>query len=310
MKKIIFMGTPDFAVPALEKLCESEYDVILVVTQPDKARDRGKKIQFSPVKTKALDNNIPVDQPEKIKNNPEFIEKLKKLEPDLIIVAAYGKILPKELLEIPKFGCINIHGSLLPKYRGAAPIHRAVIEGQDSTGVTIMDMAVELDAGAMLAKASTLIANKTTEALHHELSEMGAELLIKTIPDIFSENVVKIEQDHKEATYAPMVFKEDGHINFKRSCKEIECLVRGMNSWPGTYVKYGDVNMKVWECHIGGEATGEIEGTIINVSPEGIEVAAKDGRIVITKIQMPNKKAMAVSEYLKGNILEKGMVLN
>lgn len=307
--KIIYMGTPDFAVPPLEMLVKNNYSVELVITQPDKARDRGKKVQFTPVKQKALELGIQVLQPEKVKGNDELIERIKALDPDLIIVAAYGKILPLELLEVPKLGCINIHASLLPKYRGAAPIHRSIIEGESITGVTLMYMEEGLDTGDMIASRSTKIGKKTAAELHDELSIMGAELLIDTMPDIINGSLIRTSQDDSMATYAPMIFKKDGLVDFEKTPIEIERLIQGLNSWPGAYTLYRGEQMKLWKAEALDEKTIEPAGTIIDATKQGIKVAAGGSAILIKRIQMPGKKAMDVAEYLKGNNISIGVVL-
>lgn len=307
--KIVYMGTPEFAVPPLIRLQENGYPVGLVVTQPDKARDRGKKIQFPPVKEKALEYGIEVLQPEKIKGNEEFIERIQKYNPDLIVVAAYGKILPPELLQIPRLGCINIHASLLPKYRGAAPIHRSIIDGEESTGVTLMYMEEGLDTGDMIAARTTQIEKKTTAELHDELSGMGADLLVKTLPYIVQGLSGRTRQDENKATYAPMISKEDERVDFSRQPAEIEQLIRGLNSWPGAYTTYKGERMKLWEADALAEKADEPDGTIIEVSKNGIKVAAGGSTLLLKKIQMQGKKAMHVSEFLAGHKIETGEVL-
>ncbi len=307
--KIVYMGTPEFAVPPLQMLCDNNYQVKLVVTQPDKARDRGKKIQFPPVKEKALEYGIEVLQPERIKENREVIKKIKEMEPDLIVVAAYGKILPPELLEIPRLGCINIHASLLPKYRGAAPIHRSIIGGEEITGVTLMYMEEGLDTGDMITACSTTIDHKTMADLHDELSTMGAELLIKTLPDIETGIAARTKQDDRNASYAPMVFKKDGLVDFHQSPEEVERLIRGLNSWPGAYTLYQGEPMKLWQAKVLDERTNKPVGTITEVSAQGIKVAVGERQLLIERLQMPGKKAMQVSEYLKGNKIIEGEVL-
>ena len=306
---IIYMGTPEFAVPPLLELCDRGYQVKLVVTQPDKARDRGKKIQFPPVKQAALQHGIEVLQPDRIKNNEEFMQRIREIRPDLIVVAAYGKLLPTELLEIPPLGCINIHASLLPKYRGAAPIHRSIINGEETTGITLMYMAEGLDTGDMIAWRSTAVDRKTMTELHDELSEMGAELLAETLPAIITGTTDRIKQDDSKANYAPMIFKKDGLIDFHKTPEEIDQLVRGLNSWPAAYTMYRGEPMKVWEAEALSEETNESPGTVVEVSDKGIKVAAGGRLLRLTKIQMPGKKAMQVSEYLKGNKIEQGEVL-
>lgn len=303
------MGTPEFAVPPLQKLCESGYQVELVVTQPDKARDRGKRIQFPPVKEKAQEYGIEVLQPESIRGNEEFITRIKEINPGLIVVAAYGKLLPVELLRIPRLGCINIHASLLPKFRGAAPIHRSVIEGELTTGVTLMYMEEGLDTGDMIAARTTEIGKKTTAELHDELSVMGADLLITSLPYIEKGINGKTKQDDSKATYAPMIFKQDGLVDFNKSPEEIERLIRGLNSWPGAYTIYRGEPMKLWQAEASDEIANKPNGTILGVSNQGIKVAAGGRLLLLKKIQMPGKKAMDVSEYLKGNKIEDGEVL-
>jgi len=303
------MGTPEFAVPPLVKLCENGYEVVLVVTQPDKARDRGKKVQFPPVKEKAIECGIEVLQPEKIKGNQVFIDRIREINPDLIVVAAYGKILPVDLLRIPRLGCINIHASLLPKYRGAAPIHRSIIEGEESTGVTLMYMEEGLDTGDMIAARSTKIGKKTTSELHDELSVMGADLLVTTLPYIEQGINGRTKQDESRATYAPMIFKKDCLVDFSKQPEEIERLIRGLNSWPGAFTIYRGEQMKLWQAVPLDETVNEPGGTIIDVSNQGIKVAAGGRALLLKRIQMPGKKAMDVSEYLKGNKIEAGVVL-
>lgn len=307
--KIIYMGTPDFAVPALDALQQNDHQILCVVTQPDKARDRGKKLHFPPVKERAVELGIPVLQPEKIKGNEEFLQQIKSMAPEAIIVAAYGKILPLELLQIPQYGCINIHASLLPKYRGAAPIHRCIIDGEKETGVTLMYMEEGLDTGDMIAASKTEVGRKTTAMLHDELAKMGAELLINCLPAIENGTVERTKQDDSQATYAPMVFKKDGQIDFTKTPEEIDYLVRGFNSWPGAYTLYQGQPMKVWEVEPLTEPSTEPFGMVLDVSEKGIKVSAGGAKLLLTKIQMPGKKSMYVKDYLKGNKIELPVVL-
>lgn len=308
--KIVYMGTPDFAVAPLKALCEAGHEVALAVTKPDRAKDRGKKMQSCPVKIAALELGIPVDSPEKIKGNEEFLEELKSIAPDLIVVAAYGKILPKDVLELPKYGCVNVHASLLPAYRGSAPIHRAVIDGCEKTGVTIMMMEEGLDSGDMLDSASVEIGEKTTAQLHEELSELGAELLVKTIPGLEDGSAVRTPQDDSLATYAPMVFKEEGVIDFSKTARQICCLVRGFNSWPTASTMLDGQVMKVHEARPGKDVpTGKAPGTVISAGKKGIEAACADGTVLLTNIQMPGKKAMDAAAFLLGHKIEIGTVL-
>ncbi|MBR7148443.1 MAG: methionyl-tRNA formyltransferase [Firmicutes bacterium] len=307
--RIVYMGTPDFAVPALEALAKSEHEVVAVVTQPDKARDRGKKVQFTPVKTKALEYDIPVYQPEKVKTNEEFYQQLVDLAPDLIVVAAYGKILPVSILELPKYGCVNIHASLLPKYRGAAPIHRAIINGDKTTGVTLMYMAEGMDTGDMIAKAETEIGLKTVEMMHEELADLGAKLLMDTLPQLLSGTAPREPQNEEEATHAPMVFKQDGVLDYTRSADMLCCLVRGMNSWPVASTSYQGNVVKVWEAEALEKTSDKVPGTILSCDKTGLKVACGEGIINITKLQFPGKRAMEVADYIKGNTMETGVIL-
>lgn len=307
--KIVYMGTPDFAVPALAGLCEAGYPVAAVVTQPDRARDRGKKIQATPVKETALSRHIPVLQPETVRGNDEFYRQLSDIAPDLIVAAAYGKILPKEILELPPLGCVNIHASLLPKYRGAAPIHRAVIEGETETGVTLMYMEEGMDTGDMIAKVSTAIGDKTASILHDELAELGAGLLLQNMEDICSRTVKRVPQNDADATYAPMIFKQDCFVDFHSTPQKIKRLIQGANSWPGANTNYQGQNIKLWEALVTDEKTDACDGTVLAANREGIFAAAAGGVICITRLQFPGKKAMSVADYLKGNKIEIGCIL-
>jgi len=299
--KIVFMGTPDFAVKALEKLSASGNEIALVVAKADRAKDRGKKMQSCPVKLKALELGIPVETPEKIKSNEEFIGKLKDINPDLIVVAAYGKILPLDILNIPRLGCVNIHGSLLPKYRGAAPIQRAVIEGAEKTGVTLMYMAEGMDTGDMIAKAETIVGEKTADELFVELAEIGSELLIEYLPKLEDGTAPREKQNDSEASYAPMVFKEE--IDWNKTAHEIACLIRGTEC----QTVYNGLAMKI---HAAKEGSGSGKaGTVIHVDKKHVEVACKEGSIFLTNVQLPGKKAMDISAFLLGNRIEEGTLL-
>jgi len=306
---IIYMGTPDFAVAPLEALCDAGYDIALVVTKPDRQKDRGKKLQSCQVKLEALKRGLCVATPETIKGNNEFLEKVKKIEPQLIVVAAYGKILPIEFLEIPKIGCINIHGSLLPKYRGAAPIHHAVIDGCQETGVTLMYMAEGMDTGDIIAKAKTPIGNKTTQMLYQELSLIGADLLIKELPSILNGTAPRLPQSQSEASQAPMVFKEDGYIDFSSTPNKVCALIRGMNSWPCASTLYNGQRMKIYWAEPEESNYNEQKGKILAADKNGIIVSCGEGCVIIKQIQMPGKKIMEVSDYLLGNKIEIGAIL-
>ena len=307
--KIAFMGTPEFAVTVLEGLLNTKHEVGLVATQPDKAKNRGKKIQYTPVKENALEHNIKVLQPEKVRGNEEFLEELKDYRPDIIVVAAYGQILPKEVLELPKYGCVNVHASLLPRLRGAAPIQRAIIEVDEETGVTIMQMSEGLDTGDMLAKESIKIGTMNYSMLHDALAEIGARLMVHTL-DLIEEGKISPEpQDDSKSSYAEMVFKQEGKIDFTRQPEAVERLIRGFDPWPGAFCEYEDMVMKLWKAQPLCENTGKEPGTIIEVSARGIKIACGDGTLLVSEIQIPGKKRVAVSEYLKGNQIKEGIIL-
>ena len=307
--KIIYMGTPEFAVPPLEQLIKSGNPPILVVSQPDAKRDRGEKVKHTPVKEMALAHGIPVAQPEKIKGNQEFIQMLRDLGPDLIVVAAYGKMLPSEILEIPERGCVNIHASLLPKYRGAAPVQHALLHGETQTGVTLMQMAEGMDTGDMLASAATETDRKTTGMLLEELAVLGADLLLENLPLIESGRLTPVPQDEAQATYAPMIFKNDGWMDFTKPAVEIESQIRAMAPWPVAHTNYEGQTMKVWRGEVVPQNSAATPGTILSVSREGILVATGEGSLRITEIQMPGKKKMPVDAYIRGNRIEINRIL-
>lgn len=298
--KIVFMGTPDFAVPSLKRLIEV-YGVEAVFTQPDKPKGRGKKIAYSPIKEVALEHDIKVLQPTKLKNDIEAINYLKELEPDFIIVVAFGQILTKEILDIPKFGCINLHASLLPMYRGAAPLNWAIIKGEKKSGNTTMLMDVGLDTGDMLLKDEVEITEEMTAGnLHDILMERGADLLIKTIEGLYNKTIIP-EKQKEETFYAKMLNKELALINWNNSAKDIHNLIRGLNPWPIAYTNYEDKPMKIFESKVLMETTNKEPGTIISVSKEGIKVATLDGALLIKKVQFPNGKPLTIEQYINGN---------
>ncbi len=301
---VVFMGTPKFAVPTLEALAQAGHEISGVITQPDAMRDRGKKLQPTPVKEKAVELGIPVYQPAKIKNNEEFLATLKELAPDVIVVAAYGKILPAEVLIIPPLGCVNVHASLLPKYRGAGPIQRAILEGEEKTGITIMYMAEGLDTGDMLSKAETSIEKKTAEELTEELALMGGKLLVETLPLLESGEIQGEVQDDSLATYAPMISKKDGQIDFEKSAVEIERQVRAMIPWPGAYTYYKGELFKIWEASTMDETGNNAPGTVTAASGDGIVISTKEGSLVAKTVQIPGKKRVSAADYLKGNSIE------
>ena len=306
--KTVFMGTPDFAVPPLHALIEAGYEVAAVVTQPDKPKGRGKTLLPTPVKEEALMHEIPVYQPQRVRKNPEFLETLKEIDPDIIIVAAFGQIIPKEILELPKFGCINIHASLLPKYRGAAPIQQAVIDGEKESGVTIMQMGEGLDTGDMISKIIIPLAqDETGGSLFGKLAQAGAELLIKTLPSIEQGTAEREKQPEESPTpYAAMITKQMGLMNFSKPAEELERLVRGMNPWPSAYTFINGKTLKVWKCKVSGEQTDAIPGTVFLTDKEGIHVACEKGTLILTEVQLEGKKRMNTEAFLRGYHIEKG----
>lgn len=298
--KIVFMGTPDFAVPSLKKIIDT-FGVECVFTQPDKPKGRGKKIAYSPVKEVALEHNINVLQPVKLKNDEEAIKYLKDLNPDFIIVVAFGQILTKEVLDIPKYGCINLHASLLPMYRGAAPLNWAIINGEKKSGNTTMLMDVGLDTGDMLLKDEVEITDDMTAGnLHDILMEKGANLLIKTIEGLYNGTITP-EKQSEETFYAKMLNKELALINWNNSAKDIHNLIRGLNPWPIAYTNYEDKTMKIYESKVLEEDSKREPGTIVSASKEGIKVATKEGTLLIKKIQFPNGKPLTIEQYINGN---------
>lgn len=307
--KIVFAGTPEFAVPSLDRLHENKHDIRLVITQKDRPRGRGKKIQFTPVKEKALEYGIEIFQPTNI-NNLDSIEKLKEIQPDFIVVAAFGQILKREVLDIPRYGCINVHASLLPKYRGAAPINWAIINGETETGITIMNMEEGLDTGDIISQKSICIdEGDDCQSIHDELAILGADLLIETIEDIVAGNAIYSAQDDSKSSYSPMIFKDTGKIDWNNGAKDIVNLIRGLKSWPVAYARYKGENMKIHRADALYETPKGIPGEIIKVSNDGLYVRTLDGIVVIRELQFPNKRKMKIKEYLAGNDIEEGIIL-
>ncbi|WP_291573423.1 methionyl-tRNA formyltransferase [Clostridium sp. UBA4548] len=307
---IVFMGTPEFAVPSFEAIVK-EFGVKAVLTQPDRPKGRGKALAMSSVKEAALKYDIPVYQPEKLKKDKELIDKLKDMELDFIIVVAFGQILSKEVLDIPKYGCINLHASLLPKYRGAAPINFAVMEGEKTSGNTTMLMDVGLDTGDMLLKSQIEITESMTAGeLHDLLMADGAKLLVDTIKGVYNNEIVPVKQGDTITSYASMLNKEMANINWQRSAEEIHNFVRGLNPFPMAYTFYKDKSMKLISTKVLQEESTELPGTILKVNSEGIRVSTKDKILLITEVQFPNKKPLKVAEYIKGNSIEEKEVLH
>lgn len=307
--KVVFMGTPDFAVKALEELVREKYEIACVVTQPDKPKGRGNQVQISAVKECALNYELPIFQPKKIKDK-ESVEYLRTLEADIFVVAAFGQILSKEILEMPRLGCINIHGSLLPKYRGAAPIQWAILDGEKETGITIMQMNEGLDTGDMLAKSIVPIEEKETgETLFDKMAYHGAKLLLETLP-LLEEGKLKPEkQKEEESSYAPMIKKEMGKIQWQKDANSIERLVRGMNSWPSAYTFFNKKTLKIWEACVEEEDTSCQPGTVVQVTKDSIKVQTGQGLLVLQVLQLEGKKRMDAKNFLLGNKIQEGICL-
>ncbi|GAA0069442.1 methionyl-tRNA formyltransferase [Clostridium sardiniense] len=306
--KIVFMGTPDFAVPSLKELID-KYGVEAVFTQPDRPKGRGKKLAFSPVKEEALKHDIKVYQPEKLKDEKEMIEMLKEMKPDFIIVVAFGQILTKEVLDIPKYGCINLHGSILPMYRGAAPINWAIINGEKVSGNTTMLMDVGLDTGDMLLKDEVEITeNMNAGELYDILKERGGKLLVDTIEGVVNGTITP-EKQSDETFYAKMLNKKMAEIDWKKSAREIHNMIRGLNPWPVAHTLYDGSTMKIFESEALNKESKAECGKIIDVSKKGIEVSTGEGILLIKKMQFPNSKPLMVEQYINGHEVNKEFIL-
>ncbi len=303
--KIVFMGTPDFASGALEALIAAGHEITAVYTQPDKPKGRGKEVQMTPVKIVALEHDIPVYQPRRIKEAEE-VAKLREIPADIFVVAAFGQILSKEILDMPKYGCVNIHASLLPKYRGAAPIQWAVIDGEEKTGVTIQQMDVGVDTGDILyTKEYVLDAKETGASLFDKLAVLGAEAIVEVLPLIEAGKIIPVPQKEEEATHAAKLTKQLGEIDFTKSAAELERLVRGLNSWPSAYTFFRGKQLKIWEAEVVSEAPGE-PGTVVFADKESITVATGEGGLRILELQIEGKKRMACKDFLLGYPIAKG----
>lgn len=309
--RVIFMGTPDFSVGTLEALIAAGHEVCLAVTQPDKPKGRGGKMQYTPVKEKALFYNIPVYQPKKVRD-PECVEELRKYNADVMVVVAFGQILPKEILEMTPYGCINVHASLLPKYRGAAPIQWAIIEGEEVTGVTTMQMDEGLDTGDMILKTEVPVAaDETGESLHDKLAAAGAALCVETLKALENGTAVREKQGESPTAYAKMLTKELGDIDWAEPAVKIERLVRGLNSWPGTYTHWNGKVMKIWRVAAETAETADVQpGTVVSVEKESFAVQTGDGVLRVLEVQMPGKKRMDAGAFLRGNTMEPGGLLS
>ena len=299
--KVIFMGPPSFAVPILERLIEKT-NIILVVSQPDREKDRKGNILPTPIKKIATENNIEVYQPIKIK---EEYEKIISLNPDIIITCAYGQIIPEEILNKPKYGCINVHGSLLPKLRGGAPIHHAIIDGEKETGITIMYMDKFMDSGDIISQKKISILNEDNlDSLYTKMSQLGAELLIETLPSIINGTNERIKQDESKVTFGYNITKEEEKINFSKSSQEIYNQIRGLNSFPGAYCILDDKRLKVYTSEITRQTSNKPSGTIINIDKTGIFVSTRDKVIKLTEIKLEGKKRCFVKDFVNGIKIE------
>lgn len=308
--KIIFMGTPDFAVGTLEALVKAGHEIVLVVSQPDRPKGRGHSLLPTPVKQAALEHNLPVYQPMRIRG--ELAEAyLKGIEADVIVVVAFGQIIPKNILEMKKYGCINVHGSLLPKYRGAAPIQWAVIDGEKESGVTIMQMDEGLDTGDMLAKAVVPLDEKETGgSLFDKLSEAGAKLCVETLEKLERGEIVPEKQGESPTAYASMLTKEMGNIDWTKDAASIECLVRGLNPWPSAYTKLNGRTLKIWECEVlSQDASKGACGEILEVTKDAMIVQTGRGALAVRELQLEGKKRMDAGSFLRGSAVEPGTVL-
>lgn len=308
--RIIFMGTPDFSVPALEALVASEHEVAAVVTQPDKPKGRGKEIHMSPVKECALKHNIPVYQPVRARDEA-FVEEMRTLKPDAMVVIAFGQILPKSLLDLPKYGCVNIHASLLPKYRGAAPIQWAVINGDEETGITTMMMDVEMDTGDMLEKTVVkLNPDETGGSLFDRLSLLGGDLILSTLSKLEKGEITPQPQDHAQATYVKKISKSMGDIDWTMDAVSIERLVRGLNPWPSAFTRWNGKMLKIWEAKVLPDLETKAPcGSVISASDEGLKIQTGNGVLCVTSLQLEGKKRMDTAAFLRGYQVESGFIM-
>ncbi|HBY21284.1 MAG: methionyl-tRNA formyltransferase [Clostridiales bacterium GWE2_32_10] len=309
--RIVFMGTPEFAVNSLQKIINAGHDVLLVITKEDRPKGRGHRLEFSPVKYAAIENDLNILQPKDL-SDIQFVNTIKMLKPDVIVVVVYGKKLPRQILEIPQYGCINIHPSLLPKYRGASPIHHAVLNGDKYTGVTIMRMDEGLDTGDILSVTEIGIEEKdTTGTLHDKLSILGAELLVDTLTKIQNKMITRIKQNEEDATYTKIIDKTMGLINWHKKSYELINFIRGLSPWPSAYTYYKEKMMKIWEAEKLNETYEKNKtGEIVGIKDNGFIVKTSDGSILVTKIQMQDSKKMTTADYMRGNKIDIGEVLD
>lgn len=307
--KIVFMGTPDFSVPALKALHNEGHDIPLVITQPDRPSGRGRKMIPTPVKRAALEIGSKVIQPDAI-NNDEVLAEIKKIQPDFFVVVAFGQFLSEQLLAIPKYGPINIHASLLPKYRGSAPIHRAIVKGETKTGIATMFMDKGMDTGDILLMAEEKIQpDDTAENLHDRLADLGAELILKTIDDFLDNTITRTPQIASEATYAPMLSKKEGLIDWGKPAKALDCFIRGMTPWPGAYTFVDNKRLKVFRVKRIEQVTDKSPGTVLESRSDELFIATGDGVLSILEIQGASGKRLKVADFLRGFTIENGTVI-
>lgn len=311
--KIVYMGTPDFAVAPLEAILKAGHEVTAVVTQPDRQKGRGREVQYSPVKECALSYGIPVLQPLKIKEK-DAVEELRKYPADIFVVAAFGQLLSEEILNMPRLGCINIHASLLPAYRGAAPIQWCVINGEEKTGVTIMQMAKGMDTGDILLQKEVVLDEKETGgSLFDRLMETGAELIVEALPKIEAGELIPVVQKEELATYAGKITKDMGNIDFAKSAVTIERLIRGLNPWPSAFTHYKGKILKIWEADVVSEcvnAENPVPGTVIAMDKESFTLATGEGALRIRSLQPEGKKRMSCAEFMRGYEVKVGEALH
>lgn len=302
--RILFMGTPDFAVPSLDALYRAGHIICGVLTQPDKPKNRGMKLHFSPVKEFSIAHDIPVYQPTKLRDGTALTW-IQSKNPDLIVVAAYGRILPRELLDVPRFGCINVHSSLLPKYRGSAPINWSILHGDKETGVTIMHMAEELDAGDIIAQTVTPIQpDENAQELYKRLANIGAELLVQTVKQLEEGTANRVAQDMEAVTFAPMLSRDLSPMDWQRTAQELHDQVRGLIPWPMATMELDGVRCKVWESSVCGETTQKPAGTVLQANKKGLKLACGDGTVLeIKELQPDGKKRMSAAAFLMGHPL-------
>jgi methionyl-tRNA formyltransferase len=306
--RVVFMGTPDFAVQSLNALVDAGHEVTAVITQPDRPKGRGNKMAFPEVKTRALELGLPVHQPDSVKDEA-FLELLKSYDPEVIVVVAFGRILPQAVLDLPPYGCVNVHGSLLPEYRGAAPIQRAVLDGRKETGVTTMRMDIGMDTGDMLMQATLPITDEdTTGTMFDKLAELGGKVLIDTLAGLENGTVVPVKQDDSKATHAARILKEDEVIRWEDSAEKIFCQIRGLSPAPGAYTWWNGERLKLWKARISDRETGKAPGTVVAISKNALTVQTGKGCLEVLELQPAGKKAMPAQAFSNGAGVAEGIV--